>query len=62
MPPPTVGGSGTLIALTREDSRLTKAKVESRQVTAAMHRTMRDAPLPGRTVSRATLTWTVYVS
>jgi len=49
-------------ALARTLEKLTTAKVESSHVAAAMNRAMRDAPLTVRTVSRATLTWTVYVS
>jgi hypothetical protein len=36
--------------------KLTNAKVEKRHAATAMNRTIRDAPLIGRTVSRATLT------
>jgi hypothetical protein len=48
-------------ALARTLEKLTTAKVESRHVAAAMNRAMLDAPLMGRTVTRAMLTWTVYV-
>jgi hypothetical protein len=48
-------------ALARTLEKLTTAKVVSRHAVTAMNRAMRDAPLMGRTVSRAMLTWTVYV-